>query len=313
MSIQSNSQTPEVSLSSIPHFVWQYKLFIFCFTAFFSGLMVAYAISKPNVYTVQGLYMPKGAEDGGSLAKLAGQFGGLASMAGVNLGGSGADKTDIALELLRSRAFLQAFIEKHELIVPLLAVKKWDQISDTLIYDDELYDVEQQRWIRKAPAGKKVIPTAWEAFPKLIENVSVDYASKKGTLGIKLTYYSPEIAAEWLKLLVKEMNLFWQKRTQNETEKYIGLLEEQAMQTNNSELKTILYSLIGEQTKTLLLNNITDEVMFETVAPIVIPEEKSAPSRALLCIIAFIFSGFISVLISVFYGLNRQAKVNAKP
>ncbi len=311
MSTLSNSQIPEVSLSSIPQLVWRYKIFIICFTAFFSGLMVAYAISKPNVYTVQGLYMPKGAEEGGSLAKLAGQFGGLASMAGVNLGGGGANKTDVALELLRSRAFLQGFIEKHDLIVPLLAVKKWDHLSDRLIYNEELYDVEKQLWIRKAPAGKKVIPTAWEAFPKLMKNLSVDYASKKGTLSIQLTYYSPEIAAKWLDLLVKEMNLFWQKRTQRETKKYINLLQEQAEQTNNSELQTILYSLIGEQTKTLLLNNITSEVMFETVAPIIIPEEKSAPSRALLCIVAFIFSGFISLLISVFYGLNRQAKINA--
>jgi uncharacterized protein involved in exopolysaccharide biosynthesis len=274
--------------------------------------MVAYAVSKPNVYTVQGLYMPKGAEEGGSLAKLAGQFGGLASMAGVSLGGGGADKTDIALELLRSRAFLQAFIDKYNLTVPLLAVEKWDHVTDELIYDSELYDKEKEIWIRKAPPGKKVIPTAWEAFPKFAENLSVDYVSKKGTLSIKLTYYSPEIAAKWLTLLVKEMNLFWQERTQTETERYINLLQEQAEITNFSELKTILYSLIGEQTKTLLLNNITNEVMFETVAPIITPEEKSAPSRALLCIIAFIFSGFISVLISVFYGLSRQTKMHVK-
>jgi uncharacterized protein involved in exopolysaccharide biosynthesis len=255
--------------------------------------------------------MPKGAEEGGSLAKLAGQFGGLASMAGVSLGGGGADKTDIALELLRSRAFLQAFIEKYDLVVPLLAVEKWDHTTDELVYDDEIYNIKEKLWIRSAPAGKKVIPTAWEAFPKFSENLSVDYASKKGTLSIKLTYYSPEIAAEWLKLLVKEMNFFWQRRTQVETERYIKLLQEQAEITNFSELKTILYSLIGEQTKTLLLNNITNEVMFETVAPIIIPEEKSAPSRALLGLVAFIFSGLISVLLSVFYGLNRQAKIDA--
>lgn len=62
MSNSINQQVPEISLYSIPHFAWKYKIFIFCFTSFFSALMVIYAISKPNVYTVQGLYMPKGAE-----------------------------------------------------------------------------------------------------------------------------------------------------------------------------------------------------------------------------------------------------------
>ena len=93
MSNLSTEEVPQLTLSLIPHFIWKYKVFIFCFTSFWSALMVVYAINKPNVYTAQGLYMPKGAKEGGSLAKLAGQFGGLASMAGINLGGGSADKT----------------------------------------------------------------------------------------------------------------------------------------------------------------------------------------------------------------------------
>ena len=49
----------------------------------------------------------------GGLGALAGQFGGLASLAGVNLGG-GADKTGYALEVLTSRRFLFEFIQKHD-------------------------------------------------------------------------------------------------------------------------------------------------------------------------------------------------------
>jgi uncharacterized protein involved in exopolysaccharide biosynthesis len=308
MNTLSNSQVPDASVSLIPHFIWKYKVFIICFTAFFSGLMVLYAISKPNVYTAQGLYMPKGGEEGGSLAKLAGQFGGLASMAGVNLGGGGGDKTDVALELLKSRAFLQAFIEKHDLVMPLLAVEKWDKSSNRLIIDPELYNEETSTWIREVPKGKNAEPSSWEAFSELNNNIAINYASKKGTLSIKLTYYSPEIAAKWLALLVNDMNLFWKEKTQKETEKYIQLLEQEAEKQHPTELKAVLYGLIGEQTKTLLLNNITDEVMFETVTPIIVPEEKSAPSRALLCIVAVIFSFIFSSFISVLFGLNRLSK-----
>ncbi len=81
--------------------------------------------------------MPKADDGAGGLAKLAGQFGGLASLAGVNIGGSGESKTDVAIELLSSRYFLQSFIEEHDLIVPLLAVTKWDEQSDKLVYNLE--------------------------------------------------------------------------------------------------------------------------------------------------------------------------------
>jgi hypothetical protein len=93
---------------------------------------------------------------------------------------------------------LQTFIEKHHLIVPLLAVEKWDPVTNRLIIDSDLYDEEKAVWIREVPAGKNVTPTAWEAFPELFDNITVDDASKKGILSIKLSYYSPGIASKWL-------------------------------------------------------------------------------------------------------------------
>jgi uncharacterized protein involved in exopolysaccharide biosynthesis len=306
MSIQQQLKTPKSPLSLIPQFVWQYKIFILSLTFFCSALMVVYAINKPNVYTVQGLYMPKGTEEGGTLAKLAGQFGGLASMAGVNLGGGSTDKTAMAIELLKSRAFLQAFIDKYDLKVALLAVERWDKAADRLVINAKLYDENTKQWIRKVPEGKSVIPTAWEAYAALADNLVIEYQSKKSILSIKLSYYSPDIAALWLTNLVKEVNFFWKNKTERETSKTIKMLEQQLLKTNLSELKTVFYDLIGEQTKSRLLAQITDEVMFETVVGIVIPEVKSSPRRALLCMVAFILSFLVATLSAVFYGLRSQ-------
>lgn len=300
------SKSDDIKLSHLLGILWNYKIFIISFTFMCSLATVIYAINKPNEYKAVGIYMPKGEDAAGGLSKLAGQFGGIASLAGVNLGGSAENKTEVALELLTSRSFLQAFIERHDLIAPLMAVKSWDEKTNQLIYDADLYDIDNQVWVRQAPPGKKAKPTAWEAYEFLKKEISVEYESKKGIIKISLTYYSPHLAAQWLELLVKDINNFWQQRTINESERYIEVLSNKAQSTQLSELKEIFYTLIAEQTKSSLLAQATDETMFETVAKVIVPEEKSAPSRALLCIIGFVFSGFFACVISLMLGISKK-------
>ena len=51
-------------------------------------------------------------DEGGGLSRMAGQFGGLAALAGVSLPGGGADRTVLALEVLKSRKFVSEFTAK---------------------------------------------------------------------------------------------------------------------------------------------------------------------------------------------------------
>ena len=298
---QLNSGSEVVSFKAMFLMLWRTKWFILVFTGLVSVATVFYAISLPNLYKASAIYLPKSGDDSGGLAKLAGQFGGLASMAGINLGGGGADKTQAALEFMRSRAFLQAFIEKRDLFVPLLAAQGWDQTSRKLIINPELYDMELGKWVRGAPPGFKVIPTAWEAYTSLNSMIKVTEQSKKGFIKIELEYYSPELAAQWLGWLVEDLNAYWKEREHEQTQKSIAFLTEQAESARLSELRTVFYQLIAEQTKNTIISEVSDEVLLETIAPIVIPEQKSAPSRALLCIIGFVLGAVFSSILGLFY------------
>ncbi|UCX03989.1 Wzz/FepE/Etk N-terminal domain-containing protein [Shewanella glacialimarina] len=304
-----NSNTEVVSFSAMFAMLWRTKWFIIIFTMAVSTATVLYAISLPNVYRASALYLPKsGDEAGGGLAKLAGQFGGLASMAGINIGGGGTDKTVAALEFMKSRAFLQSFIEKRDLYVPILAAQGWDQASNKLIIVPELYDETNNTWVRAAPPGFKVIPTAWEAYDALNKMITVSEQSKKGFVKIELEYYSPELAAKWLAWLVEDLNAYWKAREHAQTQKSIAFLTKQADGAQLSELKNVFYQLIAEQTKTTVLNEVSDEVLFETIAPIVLPEQKSAPSRALLCIVGFALAFMLSCVLGLFYCVFRPVK-----
>ncbi|WP_394146932.1 Wzz/FepE/Etk N-terminal domain-containing protein [Shewanella atlantica] len=303
-----NSNTEVVSFRAMFAMLWRTKWFIIIFTGLVSVATVFYAISLPNVYRASAIYLPKSADDSGALSKLAGQFGGLASMAGINLGGGGADKTQAALEFMRSRAFLQSFIEKRDLTVPLLAAEGWDQTSRKLIIVPELYDEASQKWVRAAPPGFQVIPSAWEAYDTLNKMISVNEQSKKGFIKIEIEYYSPDLAAQWLGWLVEDLNAYWKAREHEQTQKSIAFLTKQAENAQLSELRAVFYQLIAEQTKTTILSEVSDEVLLETVAPIVVPEQKSAPSRALLCIVGFVLGFVLSCILGLFYCTFRPVK-----
>ena len=303
-----NSNTDVVSFRAMFAMLWRTKWFIIVFTGLVSSATVFYAISLPNVYRASAIYLPKSAEDSGGLAKLAGQFGGLASMAGINLGGGGADKTAAALEFMKSRAFLQGFIEKRDLLVPLLAAQRWDKDSNHLVLNPEIYDEKLKEWVRAAPPGFQVIPTPWEAYDALNKMISVSEESKKGFIKIDIEYYSPELAAKWLGWLVEDLNAYWKKREHEHTQKSIEFLTKQAEEAQLSELRNVFYQLIAEQTKTTILSEVSDEVLFETVAPVVIPEQKSAPSRALICIVGALIGGILSIILSLFYCAIRPLR-----
>jgi len=116
----------EIDLRELFSAIWQGKWIIVAVTSVFTVAAVFYALSLPNIYKSEALLAPVSEQSG---LKIPGQLGGLAALAGVNLGGGAAtDKSAIAVEVLRSRTFLINFIEKFDLYVPLLASKGWSHV-----------------------------------------------------------------------------------------------------------------------------------------------------------------------------------------
>src|SRR5690554_7416717 len=116
----------EIDLFELFMALWKGKWIIIATTFAFALSSVIYALSQPNIYRSEALLAP--VEESGGL-KMSGQLGGLAALAGVNLGGGGGSKVGLALEILKSREFLGRFIVKHELKPALMAVDSWNSES----------------------------------------------------------------------------------------------------------------------------------------------------------------------------------------
>lgn len=304
-----SSQDDEIDLAELWHAIWSGKKLIIAITFVFAVASIAFALSKPNIYKASALLAPASAEGGaGGLAALAGQFGGLASMAGINLGGGGSDKTTLALEIIKSRAFIEKFIEKHQLLVPLMASKGWDTASNKLIIDSEVYDTQTQQWVREVKAPKKPEPSPWESYKafKDILTVSQDKTTSMVTLAIE--FYSPEMAKQWLTWLISDINDYVREQDKQEAQNSIDYLKQQLQEVELVNMESVFYQLIEEQTKNMMLVQVNKEYVLKTIDPPQYPDEKDKPKRALIVVLGTMLGGMLSVIIVlVRYFKNKSA------
>ena len=119
-------------------------------------------------------------------------------------------------------------------------------------------------------------------------------------LGFK--HKSPEIAAEWTSLVIKDLNDAIRLQDINEAESSIAYLRQQIEASPLTDLKTLFYNLIQAQTETMMLANVREEYVFKTIDPASVPEFKSEPKRALICI----FGTFLGGLLSLVYVFLRH-------
>ena len=294
----TQNQDDEIDLVELLRAIWAGKFTIIIISMIFAVASVFFALSKPNIYKASAILAPASSKSGaGGLGALAGQFGGLASMAGINLGGGGGDKTALALEILKSRSFIEAFITKHDLLVPLMASKKWDMASDALILDEELYDEVNNKWIREVKAPKTPEPSSWEAYREFSKLIAVSQDKTTSMVNIDIEFFSPSIAKQWLTWLIQDINEFMREQDQIEAKASIDYLTKQLANIKVATMETVFYQLIEEQTKNMMLTMVKKEYVLKTIDPAQVPDTKDKPKRALIVVLGTMLGGILSVLI----------------
>lgn len=301
---QINAANPdEIDLKELFSAIWAGKWIIIATTFLFSVAAVFYALSLPNIYKSEVTLAPAG-ESGG--LNIPGQLGGLAALAGVNLGGKGGDKTALALEILKSREFLGRFIEENDLYVPIMAAKGWDRASDKLLIDPEIYNEATKQWVREVQEPFKPKPSNLETYTRFSGLFAVGQDKNTGIVKISVESYSPFIAKQWADKLVKGINEEMRRRDLLEAKKSIEYLNTQINQTNLSDIRTMLFSLVEEQTKTEMLAHAREEYVLKTIDGAVVAEQKAGPKRALIVLMAMILGGIFSMMLVIIRYISRK-------
>jgi len=291
------SYEDEIDLSELFTVIWKGKWLIISMTALFSVIAVIYALNQPNFYSSEVLLAP--AEEEKSLGGLQGQFGGLASLAGINIGGSSSNNTQLAIQILKSRRFTYDFIEKHNILADLMAVKAWNIKNNTITYDESLYIMEDDKWVREVVFPLQSKPSMQEAYKKFSQALNIVTDGDTGMVILSVKHLSPFIAKQWVDWLVEDINSTMKTRDVYEAEKSTAFLSAQIADTKLTDIREVLYRLIESQAKTIMFANVRDEYVFKTIDPAEIPERKAGPKRALICVLGAIIGGILG-LMSIF-------------
>lgn len=265
----------------------------------FAIIALVWSLQLADVYKAETLLMPV-SEDKSSLGGFAGDLGGLAAVAGLSIGEGGDENSKLALELLQSYAFLGAFIEENELLVPIMAANAWDRESNTLLIDPEIYDEKSQVWVRKAKAPRKQIPSTQEAFEAFKQLLNIEQDPKTKFITLSVEFYSPVLAAKWASQLVEKINNEIRMMDRDEATNSINYLEKVAQEARVQELKKSFTSLMEEQIKSRMLTEIRKDYVFKVVDPAVAPELKDKPKRSLIVVVAGFIGGIVGLIIILF-------------
>lgn len=276
----------------------------------FIGAVLAIFLSLqiPNQYKSDAKIVASTEDSGAGLGALAGQFGGLASMAGISLGGK--SDVNLLMDTLKSRNFLKSFIEQEELKVKIFAVKSWDMETDKLIIDPEIYDENTKTWIRPPEGLRASEPSLEEVYQKFEKMIGVSRNKKTDLLTVSVTYYSPEIAKEWLEKLLSHLSEYLRQQDKSEAQKSLDYLSNKKKEIALSELRVLFAELLREQHQKLMLANVKSVYGYEIRDDAFYPEEKASPKRALIVIIATFFAfviGVAQVFVRKFIGIVRNA------
>jgi LPS O-antigen subunit length determinant protein (WzzB/FepE family) len=296
----------EIDLRELFGVLWAGKIKIIAITAAFAVGSVFYALSLPDQYKATALLAPA-QSSGGGLSGALGQLGGLASLAGVSLGGGDSSEAQIAQEIMKSWSFIEGFIADNDLAAELSAAQGWSKESNELQIDDGVYDTENKQWLIDNETGVTGLPSSWNLFQAFSGRLEVLEDPISGLVSVSIEYYSPLIAKQWVDMYVESINRFMQQRKVDKVTRNMAYLQEQIEKTSIAEMREVFYAIIEEQTKSKMLAEASPDYAFVAVGPSMVPEQKTQPKRAIICILGTLLGGMLSVLLVLVMHYARKS------
>lgn len=232
---------------------WVIGSVLVCTVAF-----TAAAFLMRPVYRGKSILIPTNASQSSDFSKSPlGQLGGLASLAGLDVGKG--SPTDEALAVLKSREFTQRFIADKGLM-PKLYAGKWDAARGTW-----------RQGVRQ--------PTPARAYRYFNEKIrSVDEDKKTGLVTVQVDWANRMEAADWANSLVLQLNQEMRARAIADADASLGYLEKELQSTSIVPVRDAVAHLIESQVKKRMMANVTQEYVFRIVDH-ALPADADDPVR----------------------------------
>ena len=208
---------------------------------------------------------------------------------------------------MKSWSYIEGFIADNNIAVEVYAAEGWNKGSNTLEINNDAYDVGTSKWLLEDESGAIGAPSSWQLFESFSEMLSVSEDKMSGLVSVSIEYYSPQIAKQWVDMYIESINRFMQQRQIDKVTRNINYLQEQIEKTAIAEMQEVFYTIIEEQTKNKMLAEASPDYVFVAVGPSMVPELKSQPKRALICILGTLLGGMLSVLMVLIMHYTKKS------
>ena len=308
---QSNSnqnlEEDTIDLKEVFAIMWEGRKLIILITFVFALGSIFYALSLTDYYKSQAtLSLATPSSGGGNSVS---GLGGLASLAGISISSSSMNKGALVVNTISSRAFLKHLMSVDENVLPSLkAAASYESESKKLVFDPDVYDVTENKWIQAQPSYL-------QAYDTYMGQVTVNYQEQRNMIMMSVEHISPIFAQKFLDLIIREAdNLLRQKDLQRSSEA-LAYLTLELSKTSLLDIKNSLNQLILSQLQSQMMAKISTNYVLNVIEPPFIPENKFKPSRSLICLLGLVFGfvlGILWVVLSHHFALNR-IKITLEP
>jgi len=304
---QLNDFDDAIDLRELFYVVLEGKWIIVSLTAFASIVGVIYSLSLPDIYESKALLVPVNSSS--SISGALRSYSGLAGLAGINLPSGGDEGNSAkAMQKISSLSFFENNILTNIHLPDLMAFKSWNSETNTVSYNENIYDTSSNTWIVDDSDPMQKIPSAQKSFTVFNSKLDLIVDNKTGFVTLSIKHQSPLLAKQWVELVVNEVNSFYRQKDKLESEKAVSYLNQQISTTILSEIKQALVQLLQEETKKLTLIEANQFYVFDYIDPPAIMEQKSEPTRSTICIIIALLGGILSTLLVLLrhYALSEK-------
>jgi uncharacterized protein involved in exopolysaccharide biosynthesis len=226
---------------------------------------------------------------GNALTSALGQLGGLASIAGVNVGASDL-ATEEALAVLRSRQFTERFISEENLL-PRLFADQWDAGS--------------LKW-KGRPKDEPTLSRAYRRFSRSIFLVTQD--KKTGLVTLQIDWTNADEAAQWANELIERINAEMRSRAIAKAEASTEFLEKELASPAAVETHMAESRLMETVMEKKMLANITSEYAFRVIDKAMRPsrDEPIRPKKLLLLLAGPLVGLVLGIGLVLGFGTLRE-------
>lgn len=281
METNTNNEREELDLLTLTRNVWRRRWLVVIISGAFAVVACVYALLSPPVFRSQAVLTEVRETNGlaGGASSLMSQLGGLANLAGLNVSSQG-DDTRTNQAVLKSRFLAEEYVRRNDLVPKLFE-------------------------------GNAEKPTVWRAvemFKGGVLAITDDIRQGKTTVTVEWT--DPVLAARWANGYVALANEILRQRALEEATKNVAYLNAQLQQTTVIDRQRVLYALIENETKTMMLANARAEYAFRVVDPAVVAELKVRPARTLIVLTGAVLGFFVSVAVVMVMSFTQKQRTN---